>query len=461
MAEARNASLELSCSKENAAVHFQDSRKFVAMANIVAPQYEVSEEKRAPLNLIAVIDKSGSMSGEKIDLVKKTIEFVLTQLQARDRLSVVTFSDNAVVEFGLTRMDAGAKADASVRVKRISTDGSTNLSGGLFAGLEQVRKSKISSKEVTSVLLLTDGEANRGITDPTQLLASLEQLLKTISVPVSIYTMGYGASHNESLLKSLAGAAHGLYYFLADEEKIAESFADCLGGLVSVVAQNIQLTVKPLSGVNGVRLLGSGLRNTQRTLPDGTEVLDVNVGDLCSEEVRNILCEFYLPAITEPASDWGFVQFTLSYINVISAAPETLEVRGAIDRPAELTDAQKATDPRVDEQRNRIAVATALEEGRRVAAQGDFARAQRTVQEAITSVKSTVSAASPVSAQLVTDLNQCLDDMENPADYRAQHAKKWASVEASHMMQRGAGPASEVYRNTTKTKMVTKSKNFF
>eukprot|EP01116_Phalansterium_solitarium_P016082 TRINITY_DN3649_c0_g2_i2.p1 TRINITY_DN3649_c0_g2~~TRINITY_DN3649_c0_g2_i2.p1 ORF type:complete len:543 (-),score=163.46 TRINITY_DN3649_c0_g2_i2:386-1951(-) len=363
------SAIQFSCSTETSAVDcFAERKGYLAMANIVAPTYEVPDEKRAPLNLIAVIDKSGSMQGEKIALVKSTMQFVQTQLQARDRFSIVAFSDDAAVELPLTRMDAGGKQAAAARVKAINAAGSTDLSGGLFAAIDEVKRQEatIDEKQVTSVLLLTDGEANRGIVDPKQLVDKLNEKLAALKSPCSIYTMGYGQSHNENLLKSLAAAANGLYYFLQDEEKIAESFADCLGGLVSVVAQNIKLTIKPLSGVRIAGLLGTGHRTSRRTLPDGVEVLDVALGDLCSEEVRNILCEVDVPPTATPVVDWSLLLFTLSYVNVVAGVADTIEVRAAIDRPSSLSDAQKAVNQQVRPQTSRVpAVRHAVELGQR------------------------------------------------------------------------------------------------
>eukprot|EP01116_Phalansterium_solitarium_P016081 TRINITY_DN3649_c0_g2_i1.p1 TRINITY_DN3649_c0_g2~~TRINITY_DN3649_c0_g2_i1.p1 ORF type:complete len:481 (-),score=194.33 TRINITY_DN3649_c0_g2_i1:236-1615(-) len=454
------SAIQFSCSTETSAVDcFAERKGYLAMANIVAPTYEVPDEKRAPLNLIAVIDKSGSMQGEKIALVKSTMQFVQTQLQARDRFSIVAFSDDAAVELPLTRMDAGGKQAAAARVKAINAAGSTDLSGGLFAAIDEVKRQEatIDEKQVTSVLLLTDGEANRGIVDPKQLVDKLNEKLAALKSPCSIYTMGYGQSHNENLLKSLAAAANGLYYFLQDEEKIAESFADCLGGLVSVVAQNIKLTIKPLSGVRIAGLLGTGHRTSRRTLPDGVEVLDVALGDLCSEEVRNILCEVDVPPTATPVVDWSLLLFTLSYVNVVAGVADTIEVRAAIDRPSSLSDAQKAVNQQVDEQRNRIKAAEAIEEARRNAASGDFARAQQTVLGARQFLSAAVSSKTPTTAQLASDLDELTTDLQNAHEYRAKGAKKWASKEASHQMQRGTGEMSP-YKNSSKAAMVKKSK---
>jgi len=270
--------------------------------------------------------------------------------------------------------------------------------------------------------------------------------------------MGYGSSHNESLLKSLAAAGGGLYYFLENEEKIADSFADCLGGLLSVVAQNIKLTIKPLSGITRFSLLGTGFRVTKRTLPGGVEEQDVQLGDLMSEEVRNILCEIQIPALDAPTPDWGFLHFTLSYVDIIAARSNTVEVRASINRPENPTAAESAVDPLIEEQRNRIMTANTIEEALRLAAAGNHAQAREVVNKAIAVIQA--SRPSTFNSQLQQDLSDCYNDLKDPVTYAEVSSKKWASVESSHMMQRqSTHTTSHTYETHSKQQMIMKSKD--
>merc|ERR1719240_1038455 len=113
-------------------------------------------------------------------------------------------------------------------------------------------------------MLFTDGLANEGIRDPTQLQQAVSGALAAASAklggPISMYTFGFGADHNETCLRNLATAsgAAGMYYYVSTAEDIPNAFADCLGGLTSVVAQNTTLSLEPLgSGVSVARVLGN------------------------------------------------------------------------------------------------------------------------------------------------------------------------------------------------------------
>merc|ERR1719359_2775925 len=101
-----------------------------------------------------------------------------------------------------------------------------------------------------AVMLFTDGLANEGIRDTAQLCAAVNGALSAASAklggPISLFTFGFGADHNESCLRALAtgSGAGGLYYYVSTAEDIPNAFADCLGGLTSVVAQNASLSLE-------------------------------------------------------------------------------------------------------------------------------------------------------------------------------------------------------------------------
>ena len=97
--------------------------------------------------------------------------------------------------------------------------------------------------KVESVLLFTDGKANFGITNPKTLEKAARNTVMQIGRNTNIFTFGYGTENDANILRTIAEAGNGLFYFIDNQESIPESFCDCLGGLLSVAAQNLQLTL--------------------------------------------------------------------------------------------------------------------------------------------------------------------------------------------------------------------------
>jgi hypothetical protein len=119
--------------------------------------------------LCSVLDRSGSMAGERLKLAKETISYIIDSLQAVDRLGIITYDTTVQHHYALTEMTDRNKVTAKAAVDRIRVGGSTNLCGGLLAGLDLMRK-RATKNEVASVLLFTDGEANVGYTTANDII---------------------------------------------------------------------------------------------------------------------------------------------------------------------------------------------------------------------------------------------------------------------------------------------------
>jgi len=155
-------SLTLTGTLEHSVLSFNTRHELLCSADIKAKSIksEAEGEARAPVDMVAVIDRSGSMEGD-LELVKDTLEFMISKLKPDDQFSIVSFGSDVTVELQLTGMDSKGRAYAKTVAQRISISGCTNLSGGLFTGIDQLLTSK-KPKNLKSVLLFTDGDANEG-----------------------------------------------------------------------------------------------------------------------------------------------------------------------------------------------------------------------------------------------------------------------------------------------------------
>jgi von Willebrand factor type A domain len=155
-------------------------------ATIQASSME-SDDTRAPVDILVALDVSGSMQGEKLKLCKETVQRLLQFLTPRDRFGLVTFDTNAQLDFSLQYMTPEKQAAALQIIRRVTYRGSTNISAALALSTSQLHHSSRGSQSASSatetnavraLFLLTDGNANMGITDHVQLLTFVGQCLK-------------------------------------------------------------------------------------------------------------------------------------------------------------------------------------------------------------------------------------------------------------------------------------------
>lgn len=258
---------------------------------------ESRREGRLPLNLSFVLDRSGSMEGSKLAYTKRAVEFALHHLARQDYASLISFDDQVEVPVAQRRVaDKGILAAASALYPR----GSTNLSGGLLAGYRNVRKCAAPG-QVNRVLLLTDGLANVGITDPGQLVEKARAMRNS---GLTLSTLGVGADFDEGLLTALAEAGGGETYFIENPDRIPAIFQQELQGLLSVVAQNIVMVFRPAPGCRIQAILGYSFSGG----PDGVVA---PVPDMYAGEERGILLELAVPPLEEGKHALG--EFTLEY----------------------------------------------------------------------------------------------------------------------------------------------------
>jgi Ca-activated chloride channel family protein len=205
---------------------------------------------RAPVNLAIVLDKSGSMQGEKIRHAKIAAINAVRMLQNNDIVSIVTYDDNVHVLVPATK--ASDRHNIIAAIERIHAGGATALFGGVSKGAHEVRKFK-GSDRVNRIILLSDGLANRGPSTPGE-LGALGRSLGGEGITVS--TIGLGLDYNEDLMAQLAMNSDGNHMFAETPEDVARAFAADLGDALSVVAQEISIVFNCANGIRPVRVIG-------------------------------------------------------------------------------------------------------------------------------------------------------------------------------------------------------------
>lgn len=250
-----------------------------ALVEVTAPPAPPVD--RPSLDVVLVIDRSGSMGGQPLESVKSAVIDLLRLGASGDRFAVVTFESSVEQVLGLDRHDF---ATAAAAVATIVPAGSTNLSGGWAKGLE-ILVNHGRADALKRIVVLTDGHANCGVTDHHSLRALLNG---GVSHGITTSFVGFADGYDEALLATLADAGRGNDYWAAGPDEARGVFVREFSDLGTVVAQNITVTVDIPNST--VRLLGDFAHQNI----DGR--LEVQVGDIYGDETRRVLVQFDVEA---------------------------------------------------------------------------------------------------------------------------------------------------------------------
>jgi Ca-activated chloride channel family protein len=258
------------------------SQRFL-LIEVIAPASDRRID-RSPVNLAFVIDRSGSMGGQKIELARRAVEEGISRLDARDRFSVVSYDDQIDVVIESTTASAEAKRNALGRLATIDARGSTNLAEGWLRGCEQVARYALAS-QVDRCLLLTDGLANVGITDQAELERHAAEIAER---GVTTSTFGIGLDFDEQLLGGIASNGRGNFRYVESAVQIPDYITSEVGETLEVVAQGVTLEVETEPGVL-VDAIG-----TFKTYTAGDRTV-VELGDLVSEQHLDLVLRLSFP----------------------------------------------------------------------------------------------------------------------------------------------------------------------
>lgn len=198
---------------------------------------------RTPLDLALVLDRSSSMSGEPLAEAKRCAAQIVDHLGPRDRVAIVSYDDQVAVDWTsapVTDREAVKRAIAG-----IETRGTTALHAGWLKGAEQIAGA-VSPGVISRVLLLSDGCANVGLTDPDQIA---DQAARLRQAGVSTSTYGLGPHFDESLMTALAVSGGGNAYYGKTAKDLLAHFQEEFDLLSALCARDVRLTVSPSQGV--------------------------------------------------------------------------------------------------------------------------------------------------------------------------------------------------------------------
>jgi len=208
---------------------------------------------------------------------------------------------------------------------------------------------------VNCVLLLTDGLPNEGVSDPNALKAAVVRALEGYP-PIKLHTFGFGPDHDAALLQRLAEIGGGNFYFIDDDDSVPTAFADAIGGLLSVVVQNVSFDLRTTSNDIKIERVFTGFKIEEKD--DGSVKILCN--DLYSKERKDVIVRLKVPGLASTLEAQPVLEACLKYFDVSTGQSITNEAVVSISRP-EMAPPNQTADEELLEQRLRVNVYETME----------------------------------------------------------------------------------------------------
>lgn len=286
---------------------------------------------RQPVNLAVVIDRSGSMHGEKLERAKQAAVHLIDRLDTQDRLTVVHYGGDVRSLRSMTGSHANKRLMREF-VNAIYDNGDTNIGAGLTEASAQLRE-HVCAFSVSRVILISDGQPTSGLVSASALTGLVESLR---SQGLTVSAIGVGTDFNENLMTALANVGGGFYGFIDDGERLAEVFGRELDQASSTVARNVEVTLEVPEGVSVVNVFG-------HSVAAGSRVVRLPLYDLSGGQSARLLARLSA-RVPSGNGQIPVVKVSLRYTDV-----KTKEGRSAeASTIAELVADNAARDARLD-----------------------------------------------------------------------------------------------------------------
>lgn len=326
---------------------------------------KVVAANRPSVNLAIVLDRSGSMHGDKIVKAREAACEAIRRLDARDVVSVVAYDDRS--EVIIPAQHVTEKEALVARIRSIEPHGCTALFDGVMAGAAELRKLK-GKCEINRVLLLSDGQANVGPSSAEELGRCGALLMKD---GIAVSTIGLGVDYNEDLMTRLSQKSDGNSYFVEKSDDLPRVFARELGDVLSVAATKVALKVRFGSGFTPVALIGRDGR-----ILDGTVTIDLNQLYGGQEKYVIVKCDAAPGAIGAARE---IAKAEVSYVDPKDESAKTVTGVGTVTYSADPAAVAASVNKGVVRERALNENAMRTEEALQRADRGDYAAARELI----------------------------------------------------------------------------------
>jgi Ca-activated chloride channel homolog len=372
--------------------------------------------ERPPLDLAIVLDRSGSMSGDKILAVKEAALETLRKLEEGDRITVVTYDHEVVLQ--AERVLAGSPEAKRLKGQLLGIDarGGTALGPALRRGLDVLEGAKRKPDVLAHLMLLSDGLANEGEQRPTVLS---EWAANGFRKGIGVSTLGVGLDYAEDLMTRIADAGGGRYHFIERSDQVGEVLADEFAGLTATVARNVTLAVAPEGGLEVKEIPGYVTERDEKAM-------SARVGTMAAGGKRELLVRMRYAA--PKGREMALGTFTVEFRDAMAdGAPRTITAQPTVALTHDAKIVEKGEDYAVTVRAVELEVAAAMHQASQDVEHGRYEAAREVLHQARDEVRRK-AAATPELA-----LDPMVEELEE-AEKKIESAKR--SVEERKLYQK-------------------------
>ena len=355
--------------QRNALLRAYDN-EFYGLLELVHSSDNEEFKTKKSLNLSIVLDKSSSMSGQPLFEAKQAAIMMVNKMRPTDQVSVVAY--NEIAHLIIPTTSCKNKGEIINAIHNIYEGGMTNLHSGWLMGAEQVALKK-DIKSINRVLLLSDGNANKGVTDLGELKNHCSRLAET-SITTSTY--GLGSHFNEELMISMAGAGLGHSYYGQTSNDLMDPFNEEFETLLNTVATELQVVSEH---PNFVKL---ELMNNYNIMENNSNLLKFKMPDLAENGEAWALFKIKVDQENVQNERLEVLRCNLSYKNVNGEVVNKGPVKIVLEPVNQNAFSQIAEDEKVRLRITEINVARFQERAREAARSGDWALTDFFINEA-------------------------------------------------------------------------------
>ena len=322
---------------EASRVRAGEPRTLGLLEEAAAPSLPEQQFSRTPQAIVFVVDRSGSMGGGRLDLIKNAIGEMIGQLNPHDFVSVISFDERVENHLPLRQKGNLNTAELRRELAQLEPRGATNIELGYRHGLAEAAKAPDGVEG--QLILLSDGHANRGVKDSTE-LGQLAALATEHLVATS--TMGIGTGFDEELLTRIASSGQGNHFAAVKVEEAVAGLQDEIDGLLQRSLRNIKCRVIAVHETALKAIKPVGYVQSKRNVPEGIEV---TLGELVSGEERGYA--FALEMNTANSDQTGTVEIEVQISGENALTGES--VSELINLEVEVVSPERYVAPELDE----------------------------------------------------------------------------------------------------------------